>query len=87
MAAAARSLALPVEGFRRRALDFYSTVLTGVPQAPRWKRGVAGRRQPGRSAGQAVRGEYFPPERKARMDALVKNLLAAYKKASTAWTG
>jgi predicted metalloendopeptidase len=33
----------------------------------------------GEALGKLYVAEYFPPERKARMDALVKNLLAAYK--------
>jgi predicted metalloendopeptidase len=47
---------------------------------PRWKRGVgAVERAEGESLGKLYVAEYFPPARKARMEALVKNLLVAYK--------
>ncbi|WP_175500827.1 MULTISPECIES: M13 family metallopeptidase [unclassified Duganella] len=61
--------------------DFYSTVLTGVAvQPPRWKRAVAlVEANLGEALGKQYVAEYFPPERKERMDALVKNLLVAYK--------
>ncbi|MCS0609969.1 M13 family peptidase [Massilia solisilvae] len=60
---------------------FYGTTLSGVKEMePRWKRGVgAVERSMGESLGKLYVAEYFPPERKARMEALVKNLLAAYK--------
>jgi putative endopeptidase len=61
--------------------DFYGKTLTGTAEnRPRWKRAVATVEE---SMGEAVGREYvaanFPPERKARMEALVKNLLAAYR--------
>jgi predicted metalloendopeptidase len=61
--------------------DFYSTVLTGVTvQPPRWKQAVAlVESNLGEALGKQYVAEYFPPERKERMDALVKNLLVAYK--------
>jgi predicted metalloendopeptidase len=60
---------------------FNGTTLSGVKEMePRWKRGVgAVERALGESLGKLYVAQYFPPERKARMDALVKNLLAAYK--------
>jgi putative endopeptidase len=60
---------------------FYGTTLTGVTEnQPRWKRGVnAVDGSLGEALGKLYVAQYFPPERKARMDALVKNLLAAYK--------
>jgi len=60
---------------------FYGTVLTGVTeQRPRWKRGVAATEGAlGEAVGKLYVAKYFPAERKARMEALVKNLLAAYK--------
>ncbi|HWJ93764.1 MAG TPA: M13-type metalloendopeptidase, partial [Telluria sp.] len=60
---------------------FYSATLGGVKEIePRWKRGVAlVERSQGEALGKLYVAKYFPPERKARMDALVKNLLAAYK--------
>jgi predicted metalloendopeptidase len=60
---------------------FYEGVISGVAvQPPRWKRGVATVESAiGEGMGQLYVAKYFPAERKARMDALVKNLLAAYK--------
>jgi len=60
---------------------FYGTTLTGVKEMqPRWKRGVSTlERSLGESIGKLYVEENFPAERKARMEALVKNLLAAYK--------
>ncbi|HWJ96259.1 MAG TPA: M13 family metallopeptidase, partial [Telluria sp.] len=60
---------------------FHGTVLSGAPQnEPRWKRGVGVvERSVGEALGKLYVTEYFPAERKARMEALVKNLLAAYK--------
>ena len=60
---------------------FYGTVLTGVAeQPPRWKRGVgAVENALGETLGKLYVAQYFPPERKARMEALVHNLLASYQ--------
>ncbi|MDB5791380.1 MAG: peptidase [Massilia sp.] len=61
--------------------DFYGRTLSGAKEIePRWKRGVGVvERAQGESLGKLYVAEYFPAERKARMEALVKNLLAAYK--------
>ncbi|HWW19749.1 MAG TPA: M13-type metalloendopeptidase [Steroidobacteraceae bacterium] len=60
---------------------FYGTVLSGVPEnRPRWKRGISlvdG--SIGEGLGKLYVAKYFPPDRKARADELVRNLLAAYK--------
>ena len=60
---------------------FYGTTLSGVTEMrPRWKRGVAAVEGAlGESIGKLYVEQYFPAERKVRMEALVKNLLAAYK--------
>jgi predicted metalloendopeptidase len=60
---------------------FYGTTLSGVKEMePRWKRGVGSvQGAMGESLGKLYTAQYFPPERKARMEQLVKNLLAAYK--------
>ena len=60
---------------------FYGTTLTGVTEMrPRWKRGVAAVNGAlGESLGKLYVAQYFPAERKERMDALVKNLLVAYQ--------
>ncbi|MGB5076710.1 MAG: M13 family metallopeptidase [Sphingorhabdus sp.] len=58
---------------------FYGTVLQGTPQRePRWKRGVAlTEGTVGDEVGKAYAAQYFPPETKAAMDVLVKNVLGA----------
>jgi putative endopeptidase len=60
---------------------FYGTALRGIPQnRERWKRGIAlVERSIGEGLGKLYVTQYFPPESKARMDQLVKNLIAAYK--------
>jgi predicted metalloendopeptidase len=60
---------------------FNGTVLAGIPQLePRWKRGVSTLETGlGDAVGKLYVKEHFPAERKARMEVLVKNLLAAYK--------
>jgi putative endopeptidase len=60
---------------------FYGTTLTGVTEnAPRWKKGVgAVEGALGEALGRQYVGQHFPAERKARMEELVKNVLAAYQ--------
>ena len=60
---------------------FVGTVLRGTPEnTPRWKRGVIlVESSIGEGLGRLYVAKYFPPESKARMDQLVRNLLAAYK--------
>ncbi|MFK3739380.1 M13 family metallopeptidase [Massilia sp. TN1-12] len=69
------------KAFVDERFDFYGTTLSGVKEIePRWKRGVgAVERSQGEALGKLYTEQYFPAERKARMEALVKNLLAAYK--------
>jgi predicted metalloendopeptidase len=69
------------KAFADAHFDFYSTVLTGVAvKPPRWKQAVAlEERALGEVLGKLYVAQYFPPERKVRMDELVKNLLASYK--------
>lgn len=59
---------------------FYGTALRGIPEnRPRWKRGVQlVENSIGEGLGKLYVAQYFPPASKARMDQLVKNLLAAY---------
>jgi predicted metalloendopeptidase len=61
---------------------FTGGVLRGVPEnEPRWKRGITlldgGL---GEALGKLYVAKYFPPEHKARMQALVLNLLEAYRR-------
>jgi putative endopeptidase len=61
---------------------FTGGVLRGVPEnQPRWKRGVTlldG--SLGEALGKLYVEKYFPPQHKARMQALVQNLLEAYRR-------
>jgi len=61
--------------------DFYGRTLTGTPEnEERWKRCVtAADGELGFALGKAYVKEYFPPEAKARADAMVKNLIAALR--------
>ncbi len=60
---------------------FYGTVLSGVTgQRPRWKRGVSvAEGALGEAVGKLYVEQHFPADRKARIEALVKNLLASCK--------
>ncbi|GAC1302484.1 MAG: M13 family metallopeptidase [Steroidobacteraceae bacterium] len=62
--------------------EFAGTEVRGIPEnLPRWKRGVALLDSSmGEALGQLYVAEYFPPENKARMQALVANLLEAYRR-------
>ncbi|MES2101852.1 MAG: M13 family peptidase, partial [Pseudomonadota bacterium] len=70
---------------------FVGTALSGTQEnRPRWKRGVQLVDQSiGEGLGKLYVAAYFPPGNKQRMDALVANLLAAYKDsiATLAWMG
>ncbi|HSW11355.1 MAG TPA: M13-type metalloendopeptidase [Solimonas sp.] len=59
---------------------FYGKTLRGIQELkPRWKRGVdATEGALGEVLGRIYVSRHFPPQAKARMDALVQNLLAAY---------
>jgi predicted metalloendopeptidase len=63
------------------AFAFHDTVLRGTPEnRPRWKRGVEFvDASIGEALGKLYVARHFPLENKARMEALVANLLAAYK--------
>ncbi len=60
---------------------FVGTALSGIEQnQPRWKRGVVlVDRSIGEGLGRLYVARYFPPQSKQRMDALVANLIAAYR--------
>jgi putative endopeptidase len=70
---------------------FYGTALRGVEQNElRWKRGIRlVDASIGEGLGRLYVAQYFPPEYKARMEQLVKNLLAAYRADidTLAWMG
>ncbi|MBU0863584.1 MAG: M13 family peptidase [Alphaproteobacteria bacterium] len=67
------------EKFAQESFSFYGTALSGTPQMQeRWKRAVdftTGNL--GEAVGQDYVAKYFPPETKAAMDELVKNVLGA----------
>lgn len=65
--------------------EFFGTVLNGQQaQRPRWKRGVSlVNGSLGEAVGKLYVDKYFPPESKARMQALVANLLEAYTQSIT----
>lgn len=67
--------------FEQARFDFRSHMLSGQQeQSVRWKRSVDGVEHIlGEPAGKLYVAEYFKPEAKVRMDALVKNILAAYE--------
>ena len=70
---------------------FNGGVLSGTPtDLPRWKRGVGVVESSlGEALGKLYVAKYFPPVYKARMDALVQNILAAYQQsiAGLDWMG
>jgi predicted metalloendopeptidase len=73
------------------SFDFYSRTLLGTPQMkPRWQRGVSFvNAAVGESVGQIYIQEHFPAVAKERMDALVANLVSAYRDSidSLEWMG
>jgi predicted metalloendopeptidase len=67
--------------FENARFEFRNKTLSGQQEmSPRWKRGVGVvEGAMGEAAVKLYVQQYFKPEAKARMDALVKNILAAYK--------
>jgi putative endopeptidase len=63
----------------QEAFSFYGTALSGTPQMQeRWKRAVDfTTNNMGEAVGQDYVAKYFPPETKAAMDQLVRNVLAS----------
>jgi endothelin-converting enzyme/putative endopeptidase len=60
---------------------FFGKTLSGTPeQRPRWKRGVETvNRLLGDEVGKIYAQRYFPPEAKAQADAMVANIIAAFR--------
>ena len=73
--------ALPAN-FADENFSFAGTTLQGIPtQKERWQRAVDRVNMTlGEALGKLYVATYFPPEYKARMEKLVSNLMAAYKK-------
>ncbi|MFE7224818.1 M13 family metallopeptidase [Nocardioides sp. NPDC057577] len=70
------------DDFVETNFDFYGRTLNGTPELrERWKRGVAiVEGAIGEAVGKEYAARHFPPEAKAQMDELVRNLLEAYRK-------
>jgi predicted metalloendopeptidase len=68
-------------GFVNASFEFRGRTLSGLQEPrPRWKRGVSEVEGAlGEAVGKLYVERHFQPEAKARMDALVKNLLAAFR--------
>lgn len=69
------------DDIRAESFDFFGRVMSGRQQdSPRWKRAVSAVNSfLGEAVGQMYVKQYFPPEAKERMVALVKNLQGALK--------
>jgi putative endopeptidase len=76
----ARSCPYLPQAFVAEDFAFSGRVLSGTPQLrPRWKRGVdATNSALGEAVGKLYVRRYFPPAEKARVEAMVHNLLAAF---------
>ncbi len=74
-----RAAPLLPKAFVDASFAFTGTVLNGQPaNQERWKRGVDATSEAlGEAAGKLYVAQYFPPEAKAKADALVKNLIVA----------
>jgi putative endopeptidase len=74
-----RSPYLP-KAFVEEHFAFHGRVLSGTPQLkPRWKRAVDETNDAlGEAVGKLYVAHYFPPAQKARAEAMVRNLLAAF---------
>jgi predicted metalloendopeptidase len=70
------------KAFVDERFGFTGTSLRGIPQnRPRWKRGMTvidGAM--GEAIGRLYVAKYFPPQNKARMEELVRNLIEAYRR-------
>src|SRR6516162_870252 len=66
--------------FLTEQFTFHQHVLSGTPeQQPRWKRAVEETNDAlGEAVGKLYVAKYFPPEEKARAEAMVHNLVAAF---------
>jgi putative endopeptidase len=75
-----RSSALLPKAFADERFNFYSRTLSGVPkQRERWKRAVNSTSAAfGDEVGKLYVKRYFPPEAKAALQTMVKNIIAAF---------
>ena len=77
-----RASGLLPKPFATERFKFYSTTLNGIPQqSERWKRAVNNTSAAlGDAVGQLYVKQYFPPDAKAKIQAMVKNIVAAFGK-------
>jgi putative endopeptidase len=75
-----RASAFLPDAFVQESFNFYSKVLTGTPKLrDRWKRGVEFTNAAlGEAVGKLYVRKYFPPADKARAEAMVRNIVAAF---------
>ncbi|HKS26707.1 MAG TPA: M13 family metallopeptidase [Pyrinomonadaceae bacterium] len=75
-----RSSALLPKAFADERFNFYGKTLSGVPkQRDRWKRAVSSTSAAlGDAVGKLYVRRYFPPEAKAKLQAIIKNITAAF---------
>ncbi len=75
-----RNASVLPKAFVDERFAFHGGVLSGTPQiADRWKRGVASTNAAlPEAVGQLYVARYFPPETKAQMQTMVKNLVTAF---------
>jgi len=75
-----RNAAYLPRAFVEEQFAFHGRVLSGTPQLrPRWKRAMADTNNAlGEAVGKLYVQRYFPPAEKARAEAMVRNLLAAF---------
>ena len=66
--------------FAAERFKFYGTTVNGIPQqSDRWKRAVSNTSAAlGDAVGKLYVKAYFPPEAKAKIQAMVKNIIAAF---------
>ncbi len=77
-----RASPLLPQAFAEEHFRFYGTALTGAPKPrDRWKRAVTATSGAlGDAVGKLYVERYFPPEAKAQADAMVKNIVAAFRR-------
>lgn len=70
------------KAFATERFNFYSTAVNGIPQqSDRWKRAVNNTSAAlGDAVGELYVKKYFPPADKAKIQAMVKNIVAAFGK-------
>jgi putative endopeptidase len=75
-----RNGALLPKAFVDEGFEFYGKTLSGTPKlGERWKRGVSQLSDDlGDALGKLYVQQYFPPESKAQLEALVKNIVTAF---------